>query len=151
MKFTKRRLFLIGLTAWVLFVIFGGTAKGQTVSTFVDRPGCPANFVCISQESANKAAQLARENPALIDEVKVLKAQLTEKDQIIADNKKAARDNEADLVRRLHETEVKLATATGQIIECRSDKTMYTGLIEYLTKNQKSKQNGVINIKLGGQ
>jgi len=110
----------------------------------------PAGTLCITQADANTAAANTRERDALKSEVELLKGQLIEKDKIREGVEATARKNDADLRATLHDTEVKLGTATGQIVECRADKTMYTALIEYLTKNQRSKQQGLINIKLGG-
>lgn len=143
MIFTKPPI----LIATLCLLFFSSLAAAQSAPS---RCTVPAGFLCITQAEANAAASNARELSASRSSIETLKAQLVEKDKIIEDERSVAAKNVNDLKATLSETEVKLGTATGQIIECRADKTMYTSLIEYLTKNQRSKQNGLINIKLGG-
>lgn len=100
---------------------------------------CPAAFVCISQEAANRAAENARELPAVKDKVTALEQALKDKDSIIAANKDAAGKNEADLKAALVKTQTDLATATGQIISLHAQTVRDAALIDILLKNTRSK------------
>lgn len=127
-----------------------GMLCGTAVIAMSQCPTMPAGTFCLTQAQANAARDAVQERDGLKEKVVVLEAGLAEKDKIAA----AARADDLKSINELKaqntDLAVKLGTATGQIIECRADKVMYTSLIEYLTKNQKSKQNGLINIKLGG-
>lgn len=128
----------------IFCLLFATAANAQSRCTV------PAGFMCITQAEANVAASHAHELAALRSEIDTLKAQLIEKDKIREADGVTARQNLADVTAALHDTESKLSFASGQVTECKADKVMYTSLIEFLTKNQKSKQNGLFNVKLGG-
>lgn len=110
----------------------------------------PKGFVCITQEAANNSAMMARESAAKDNKIKVLEDSLKEKDESIALVQKTATDSEAKLTQTIHDTELKLATTSGQIIECKATQVRDSAFLEFLVKNQRSKQNGVLNVKLGG-
>jgi uncharacterized membrane protein len=61
--------------------------------------------------------------------------------------KQANRDNAADLTRRLHETENKLATATGQLVGSEAMVTRLTAIIDFMLKNGREKCYGLICIQ----
>lgn len=100
--------------------------------------------VCISQAAANVCAANSRENVALKEKIAVLESALTEKDKSIAELQDANRKNVADLTKALHETEVKLATATGQLIGTEAEKTRLLAIIDILLKNSRKKSIGLI-------
>lgn len=99
----------------------------------------PAGTVCLSQQAANKAAENVRELDAVKNKITVLEAALAEKDRIIADNKTAANQNEADLKAALTKTQEKLATVTGKLIGAEENVVRFTGVIDVLLKNSRAK------------
>lgn len=102
---------------------------------------CPANFVCITQEAANRAAQNARELEAQKQKVIVLESALVEKDKNVAEIQLAKDKNEAELKAALTETQTKLATATGQLIGAEATNVRLTAIIDFMLKNGRSKCN----------
>lgn len=100
---------------------------------------CPDGMVCISQAAANQAAENAREKAALEAKVSVLEAGLIEKDKSIEEVKQTARANEADLKDALSKTEVKLGTATGELIGARAQIVTQTAMIEFMLRNGRKK------------
>lgn len=101
--------------------------------------------VCISQSAANVCAANSRENSALREKIGVLEAALLEKDKSIAELRDAGSKNVADLTKALHETEIKLATATGQLIGVEAEKTRLLAIIDFMLKNGRTKKYGLIN------
>lgn len=114
-------------------------------------PTMPAGLLCITQEAGN----VARSNAILVEAQKnklaVQDAALKTKDEEIAAVKQTAADNAAKLTDQIHQTETKFAEVNGKLTECQNNYTKILPLVEFLAKNQRSKQQGLINIKLGGQ
>lgn len=100
--------------------------------------------VCISQSAANVCAANSREIVALREKIAVLESALLDKDKSIEEVKETNRLNVVDLTKAMHETEVKLATATGQIIQLEADRVRWVGVIDILIKNSRKKSIGLI-------
>ncbi len=104
----------------------------------------PQGKLCISQEAGNRAAELARENPLLLAKIAVLEQALKDKDKNYAELQAAKNANEADLKKAVHDTEVKLATATGQIIQLEADRVRWSAVVDVLVKNSRKRSIGII-------
>ena len=103
--------------------------------------------VCISQSAANVCAANSRELSAIREKVVVLESALIEKDKSIQELKDANQKNVADLTKALHETETKLATATGQLIGAEAMVVRLTAVIDFMLKNGRQKCNGLICVQ----
>lgn len=113
-------------------------------------PVMPKGFICLTQEAANKAAEDKRVRTAQEVEIVELKASVqTEKDNVVK-AKQTGIDNQAKLEAQLHDTDVKLGEKTGALTQCQAGSVRDSAMIEFLVKNQRSKQQGLINVKLGG-
>ncbi len=99
----------------------------------------PAGTQCISQATANQAAEDHRVRAAVEAENAVLKQSLTEKDKTIAENKATALQNEADLKAAMHRTELDLATKTGTLIGCESNVVDLKATNQTLIQNYKAR------------
>lgn len=122
-----------------------------SVAGYSQCPTMPPGFLCITQAAGNQAREDNRVRKVLEDEViPELKASIASEKENVVKAQKTAQDNQAKLEAALHSTDVKLAEKTGQLIECKAFAVRDAALIEFLAKNQRSKQNGLINIKLGG-
>lgn len=104
----------------------------------------PQGTVCLSQQAANAAAQLAREAPVKDEKIRVLETALVDTNKIITDIKAVAAKNEADLRAALHSTEVQLATKTGQLIGAEANSVRQLAIIDVLLKNVRPKKVGLI-------
>jgi hypothetical protein len=111
---------------------------------------CPQGMVCLSQAAANQAAQNARELDATRQKVTVLETALTDKDKIITEIQTKRDEAIGKLTDQNTKLMVDIAQKTGEIIKCDAFAVRDAALIEYLVKNQRSKQQGLINFKLGG-
>ena len=124
-----------------------------SASMFAQQPKCPvmpAGFLCITQEAGNQAKQDKIDNSLLKEKIAVLEAGMLEKDKSIAQIQKTADENTKKLEGTIHDGDVKLAEKTGQLIKCEAFAVRDAALIEYLVKNQRSKQQGLFNVKIGG-
>jgi septal ring factor EnvC (AmiA/AmiB activator) len=92
--------------------------------------------ICISQEAANKCAELARTDKAKDEKIAALEAKIKAHETTIAELKEANARNVADLKDRLHTTELALAEKTGRIIACEandvSNRAIITAMIPML-------------------
>lgn len=114
-------------------------------------PTMPTGFLCITQAAGNQAAEDRRVRKVLEEEVVPgLKASVAEEKDNVVKAQKTGADNQAKLEAQIHKTDVDLAEKTGQLIKCEAFAVRDASMIEFLVKNQRSKQNGLINIKLGG-
>ncbi len=113
-------------------------------------PVMPQGLLCISQAAGNAARENALELAATKEKVTVLEQAVSDLKTLNATNLTESQKSINELKEQNTNLLVKVADSSGALGECRGDKVMYIGLIEYLTKNQKSKQNGAFNIKLGG-
>lgn len=139
-----RKLLMKGVICLTIFLLVGyAEANAQC-------PVMPVGYLCISQAAGNAAAENKRELDATKEKVTVLEAALADKDKLIAEVQATADKSVNDLKDQNSKLLVQFADKSGALGECRADKVMYTQLIEFLAKNQKSKQNGAFNIKLGG-
>lgn len=111
----------------------------SAVSAQSNCPPMPVGTVCISQTAANQAAENARELAATKDKAATLEQALKDKDATIAENKDAAEKNVADLKKALHDTEISLATATGQLIKCEANDVSNRAIIQVLVQNYKAR------------
>lgn len=134
---TYRKLF-INLFALLVVLSAGVVARAQC-------PVMPAGFLCISQAAGNVAAETARELTATKAKVTVLESGLVEKDRLAGEVKAITDANEADLRRALHETEVKLATKTGELIGSEANNVRNLAVIDLLLKSVRPKKIGIIN------
>ncbi len=100
--------------------------------------------VCISQNAANVCAANSRELTAIREKVLILEQSLKDKDTSIEELKTLNRTNVADITNALHETEIRLATATGQIIQLEADRVRWTAVVDVLIKNSRKKSIGLI-------
>lgn len=137
----KKVILLIGL-----ILIFGLSINAQTAKC----PVMPKGFLCITQEAGNEAVQNNRELIAKDAKIVILEQGLKTKDEEIVAVQRVAADNQAKLIDQIHSTETSAAQVNGQLIECKARQTLDAVLVEYLVKNQRSKQQGLINLKLGG-
>lgn len=126
------------LTTVALLVLAPLAAFSQTDGTCQGR-------ICISQEAANRAAELARENPVLKEKIAVLEAALKAKDETIAELKATNEKNVADLKTALTKTETELSRVTGQLIATEAQMVRFTAIIDFMLKNGRIKKFGVIN------
>lgn len=138
MHFSPSRLLLIA------FTLFGASAASSQC------PVMPDGFLCITQLAGNVARDNALELVAVKNQVEVLKGSLVEKDKSIFELKITSLKNESDLRAKNAELLAEIARSTGSLIECKAFAVRDGAMIEFLVKNQRSKQNGVINLKLGG-
>jgi flagellar motility protein MotE (MotC chaperone) len=139
-------MFINGKLPMKLILIAAALLFAAPVATFSQTVDCPAGFVCISQEAANKARENALELQATKEKAVVLETALTEKDKSIAELRETARKNEADLKERLHKTEVELATKTGQLIGAEAERTRLIAITEFLLKHGRVKKYGILNL-----
>jgi hypothetical protein len=95
--------------------------------------------VCISQQAANACATNARTIPALEAKIAILEAALVEKDKSIDELKETNRKNVQDLTKAVHDGDVKLATATGQLIEKDGTIVRITAILDFVMKNGRNK------------
>ena len=102
--------------------------------------------VCISQEAANKCAELARTDKAKDEKIAALEAQVKARDTAIAELKEANAKNVADLATAIHKTELALATKTGEIIGCQAQNVEQRAIITALLPMVKKKRNAFITI-----
>ena len=100
--------------------------------------------ITISQDAANRAAELARENPVLKEKIAVLEAALKEKDKSIEELRAANAKNIADLKAALHETENQLALKVGQLTATEAQMVRLTAIIDFMLKNGRTKKIGLI-------
>ena len=119
----------------IVVLMFGYSANAQ------DEPK-----VCISQEAANKCAELARTDKAKDEKIAALEAQVKARDTTIAELKEANAKNVADLATALHKTELALATKTGEIIGCQAQNVEQRAIITALLPMVKKKRNAFITI-----
>lgn len=133
---------------WQLWAVIGLLFLAPSVSA--QCPVMPPGFLCISQAAGNAAAENARELAATKNKVTVLEASLVEKDKSIEEVKATAAKNVADLTAENTKILLNTAEKTGQLIKCEAFAVRDGAIIEFLVKNQRSKQSGLINIKLGG-
>lgn len=124
--------------------VFGISASAQC-------PQMPTGFICLSQAAANQAAEDHKVRKVLEDEVvPELKSALAVERENVVKAKQTSIENQAKFEEQLHKTDVALAEKTGQLTKCEAFAVRDAALIEFLVKNQRSKQNGFLNIKLGG-
>lgn len=121
-----------------------------SLPTLAQKVQCPSGYICLTQEAANVAAANVKTVTAQANEIQVLKDAVRDKDVSIAQVQAQAAVSAAKLQASIHQTEVDLATKTGQLTRCESDDVRNSAMIEFLVKNQRSKQQGVFNVKLGG-
>lgn len=100
---------------------------------------CPVGFVCISQAAANKAAENARELEAQKEKIKVLEDALVQERKSTEEFKVVNAKNVSDLTLLNNDLTVKLAQATGQLIEKDATITRQTAILEVLVKNTRKK------------
>ena len=127
-------------------IVVGVFSLFAVVTLSAQAPQCPAGYVCITQEAANVAAANARENVALNEKISAQDDALKLKDQTITENKATAAKNEADLLDRLHKTEVELARNVGMITQCQANLNNNQLVITALVQNTKARNRiGLIN------
>lgn len=131
------KIFLLILFAFICLLGMFATDHAQC-------PTMPAGTFCLTQEQANKVAENKRELDATKAKVDVLQQALLDKDTIIGNLKDTNEKNTADLKVALHDTEVKLATSTGQLIEMQADRVRWTAVIDVLIKSTRKKSIGLI-------
>lgn len=102
--------------------------------------------VCITQEAANKCAELARTDKAKDAKIAALEEALAQSRKNEQDLIAAGRQNVADLTDRLHKTELALATKTGEIIGCQAQNVEQRAIITALLPMVKKKRNAFITI-----
>lgn len=119
-------------------------------SAQVKCPTMPAGFLCISQEAGNKAAENVRELEATKEKVIVLENSLIEKDKSISEIRATAAKNESDLKEQNSKLLTDVAVKTGQIIIYEKYFTRDSAWLEFLIKTARGKQNGLLNVKIGG-
>lgn len=110
-------------------------------------PVMPQGTVCLTQAEMNKAASNALTVLAQDKEIAVLKTQLAQKDISIKQAQDTAKQNEADLKAQNLKLAVDYATAQGQLIGANAEIVRQSATIEFLLKNGRVKQNGLINLK----
>lgn len=93
--------------------------------------------VCISQEAANKCRDLAKENPALENKIKVLEQALKDKD---AAHEKAIEK----ILKVLKDTEIKLATKTGELIKAENTNNDLLEILKAVLPRMRKKCNGLV-------
>jgi len=109
------------------------------ISAKAQCPVMPAGLLCITQAAGNAAAENKRELDATKAAYEVAKAQLVEKDKIIEDNKQAATKSINELKQTISDTEVKLGTATGQVIQAQGEIVRDQAMIQFLLTNGRKK------------
>lgn len=109
------------------------------VPTRAQCPVMPVGLVCISQATANAAAENKRELDATKAAYEIAKAQLIEKDKIIQDNQAASLVSINALKQTITDTEVKLGTATGQVIQAQGEIVRDQAMIQFLLTNGRKK------------
>lgn len=144
----KLRNFAIVGVFTLLMLAYAGNVLGQ--STAPKCPVMPAGFLCITQAAGNAAAENVRELAATKAANAELKQALVDKDKNAEEIKATAAKNEADLKAANTQLLIDIAKKTGEIIKCDAYAVRDASLIEFLVKNQRSKQNGLFNVKLGG-
>ena len=102
--------------------------------------------VCISQEAANKCAELARTDKAKDEKIVALETALAQSRKNEQDLIATNRQNVADLTDRLHKTELALATKTGEIIGCQAQNVEQRAIIAVILPMVKKKRNAFITI-----
>lgn len=132
-----RKIFLV-LT--IVFVLSIGCLAQNTCPNIM-----PAGTVCILQATANQAVIDKKELESTKKENSVLQEGLKDKDKSIAELKDTNNKNVADLTDRIHQTEVKLATTSGQLIGSEAEKTRLLAIIDALLKMVREKKIGLIN------
>lgn len=112
----------------ILILIFVSTAFSQV-------PNCPTGYVCLTQEAAQKARDLAIE----AQKVPVLEEALKEKDKTIKDIQDTAQKNEADLKAAINKTNAELAEKTGQLIAKEAEIVRLSAWFDIAMKNSRKK------------
>lgn len=125
--------------ALMLFGIAASVSVSAQTGSPCDGVIMPAGAVCISQATANAAVANKRELDATKLKIEALEDALKAKDGIIADNKRTASQNEADLKAALTNTAIDLATTKGQLIGAEANSTRQLAIIDLLLKGQKKK------------
>lgn len=128
--------------AAVLF-LFALSAAAQTTAPC---PVMPAGTLCVSQQAGNVAVSNAKELEATKQKVTILEDALKQKDADILLVQQTAAKNVADLTAALHSTELKLATATGQLIGTDAERVRLIAMLEAAMKNTKKRKYGLVNI-----
>lgn len=95
----------------------------------------PEKKICISQEAANKCAEIAREKPALENKIKILEEALEKKDSSFE-----------QLRQELVRAQIELATKTGQLIATEAENVRMQKIIEALLPMLRKKKIGLINL-----
>lgn len=112
----------------LLVLVYGASAQDQ---------------VCISQEAANRCAELARTDKAKDEKIAALEAKIKAQDATIVELRELNRQNTSDLTNRLHQTELALATKTGEVIACRENDVANRAIITAMIPMLRKKVNGI--------
>lgn len=122
---------LIGIIAVLLVLAYSAAAQ---------------DTVCISQQAANKCAELARTDKAKDEKIAALEAALAQSRQNEQNLIQTNRQNVADLTDRVHKSELALATKTGEIIGCQAQNVEQRAIIAVILPMVKKKRNAFITI-----
>jgi len=132
-------------------ILIFGLMIGSSITMYSQCPTTmPTGTLCITQAAGNIARDNALEIPLLKEKIAVLEDALNKKDISIKEIKETAAKNEADLKEQNTKLLADIAEKTGRIITYEKIFVRDSAWLEYLIKTSKGKQNGLINIKLGG-
>lgn len=127
----------------IAILLFAGSVAAQSA---VPCPVMPAGTLCISQQAGNAAFQNARELDATKQKVAVLEDAIKQKDTDIRLVQDTAAKNTVSITQALHDTELKLATSTGQLIASEAEKTRLIAILELALRNTHKRKYGLINL-----